>query len=151
MALVAARNGSKYWTDPEHRPVAVERGKMLYREYLSKPETRERCVAAIRANSWKITEHYLSWCPVELRDEYRKLQKRWRSGKRARAFIEEKIREQRAIAHPEWHTVLDHMRRLTAVVRLDNGNYRVGLAELTPGQLLERAEAKGYELPKWAA
>jgi hypothetical protein len=149
MAKVARRNGSKYWL--EHRPEAVERGKLLYQNFLSKPESRAKCAEAIRANSWKITEKYLSWCPPEYRDEYRTLQRRWRGAKRARAYIEGKMREDRAVKHPHFQSVVDHMRRLTAVVRLNNGNYRVGIAELTPGQLLERAEAKGYETPRWAA
>jgi hypothetical protein len=151
MAKVAARNGANYWLEPEHRQEAVERGKRLYRDYLSKPETRERCVAAIRANSWKISEKHLSWCPPQYRDEYRTLQRRWRGAKRARAHIEAKILEDRAIKHPHWQSVIDHMRRFTSVVRLDDGNYHVGLAHLSPGALLERAEAKGYEIPRWAA
>lgn len=151
MAKVARRNGAGFWLDPAHRDEAVARGQRLYKQFLSKPEVRARCNEAIRANSWKISDHHLAWCPAEYRDEYRALKARLRYAPKARAAIEQRIREERAVKHPAWGSVIDFLRRLAPVIRLDNGNYRFGITELTPGELLERAEAKGFELTRRAA
>jgi hypothetical protein len=151
MAKVARRNSTKYYSDPAAIERARENGKRLYREFLNTPESRAKCNAAIRASAWKATEKYLGWCPPEHRDEYRRLQKRLKSSVKAREEIERVVAEEKAIKHPFFEDVLHFMRRLTAIVRLDNGNYRVGTAELTPGELLKRAERKGYSYERLAA
>lgn len=73
MANVVQANAAKALLRPERRAAAVARGKYLYRERLCRPEVRERNVAAIRANSWKISEAQIGWCPSEERELYRHL------------------------------------------------------------------------------
>lgn len=73
MRVVARENGKKASQDPLHRQWLKANGKRLYRDILSRPDIREKNIAAIRANSHKITEHFLGWCPPEWRDEYRYL------------------------------------------------------------------------------
>ena len=152
----AARNSQKAMADPVKRAAAVERARKVYRKYLDTPEMRERIRATRKRAGEKLTEQRLAWCPQEYRELHAQNVKTHRmKAAQSREMIEkmiaERTREERAIRHPYFPEVVEFMRRLTAVVRLDNGNYRVGLVELTPGRLLERAESRGYDLERWAA
>lgn len=153
MAKVVARNHAKARLRPEFAQWLHEHGKHL-QTILHSPEVRaKQRTPEHRAKMGKaVSDARLSWCPPELRAEYRSLIKSKRMlMSEARPIIEAKAQELRAIRHPCFEDVLHFMRRLTAVLRLDNGNYRVGLAELTPGQLLKRAESKGYSFERMAA
>jgi hypothetical protein len=158
MRKVIARNHAKARIEkPEFEAWLVNHGKELAK-LLQTPEIKAKTFSEeTRAKAAKAqSEAKLGWCPPEFRAEYRMLVRKKRMhSKDARPIIEakaaEKAREDRAVKHPCWQSVIDHMRRTTAVILLGNGNYRVGTAELTPGQLLERAELRGYELPRWAA
>lgn len=150
----AARNSQKAMADPIKRAAAAERARKMYRKYLDTPEMRERIRATRKRAGEKIREHLLGWCPPEYRELHAEnvnthRMKAAQSREMIEKLIAERTREERAIRHPYFSQTVDFMRRLTAVVRLDNGNYRVGLAELTPGQLLQRAEAKGYVFPRY--
>lgn len=148
---IAIRNVQKAMLDPQKR----ERARELAMEHLAlafTPEAIARKEAMLKEKGRRVSETRMAWCPPEFRDLHRKnIRSRRMSLAQSQAMIAELAQERRAINHPSWQSVLDYMRRLTSVVLLNNGNYRVGLAELTPGQLLQRAEVKGYELPRWAA
>lgn len=152
MRLHGQRTGRKYSIDPAIRARRVEVGKWLYQTYLTRPDVVAKRAESIKQLGPKMRRVKLPWCPDEYYERYRKLvkNKKMRAAE-ARKEIERIMLEDRAVRHPEWESVLAHIRRLTFVVRLDNGNYRVGTVELSPGQLLERAESTGYELPRWAA
>jgi len=158
MRKVIARNHAKARLEkPGFEEWLHSNGKRLAK-MLHTPEMRAKTQSEETRHklSKTQTEKKRAWCPPGYWEEYRRLirSKRMHSSEArplilAKAAAEEL--ERRAMTHPAWQSVIDHMRRLTAVIRLDNGNYRVGTAELTPGQLLERAELRGYELPRWAA
>lgn len=145
------RSRDKAMTDPEMREKLAEHGRRQFREYLSKPEVRERNVAAIRANSHKISDHFLAWCPAEFREMHKHnvRSKRMLSAD-SRKIIEKLAADREAIRNMD--DVLHFMRRLTPVSRCDRrgralpeGQYfRVGNAVLTSGELLNRAKTRGY-------
>lgn len=153
MRKVIIRNHSKAMLRPEFMQWMRENGERLGK-ILQSPEMRARTNSPeCRARLGRaVSEARMKWCPEELRDEYRHLirSKRMHSSE-AKKIILGKMDELRAIRHPFFEDVLHFMRRLTAVLRLDNGNYRVGITELTPGQLLKRAESKGYTFERMAA
>jgi hypothetical protein len=97
MRAVIIRNATKARADPAYHARLVEHGKKQYAVYLNTPEARANNLAARRANSHKITEHWLGWCPLEHRAEYARL----RLSKRmlaadARKIIEAAIRAEKA-------------------------------------------------------
>lgn len=67
---IAAENSRKALENPEWRAYLRERGKKLYHEVLKRPDVMEKCKAAVRANSYKVREARIGWCPPEWRDEY---------------------------------------------------------------------------------
>lgn len=92
MANVVQENAARAMLRPERRAAAVARGQFLYREHLCRPEVRERNVAAIRANAWKISEAQIGWCPPEERELYRHLTRVKRlSAAEARAAVFAKL------------------------------------------------------------
>ena len=145
MRAVARRNGQKASTDPEYRKRLIERGKRIYAEILSRPDVRKRNVAAIKASGWKITEHWLGWCPEEYRGLYRRLTLSKRMpAKAAREAVEKHIADDQAIRSGNLSDAVFWLNRIAPVSKLDDGRYRYGNAILSPGEIMARARLKGW-------
>jgi hypothetical protein len=144
-----ARNAAKGLTDPE----TMERRRQLGRDQWRKmwtPEAREHWLATNAQMRRRLSDTKLAWCPQDYRDEYRRLRDqrigngRKRGSKAARALIEQRIADDRAIKSGALTDAAHWLNRLAPVSRLDDGRYRYGQAILTPGELIARARIKGW-------
>lgn len=146
MAKVITRTAEKARADPEYYARLVRQGHYQYQNHLNSPETRARNRAAVKAAGPKIVEARLSWCPEQYRAEYLRLQrsKRMRAAD-ARAVIEAKIADDQAIKSGKLDDAVFWLNRIAPTKRLDDGRYRYGSAVLTPGELMKRAERKGWQ------
>lgn len=157
LARQIQRNHDKAMADPEKYARAVERGQWLVENILSKPETKAKAKACRRKNSYKISEAMLRWCPPEYRDLHRQNMATHRmrlaeSKEMILNLAEREKWEHKAARHPCFDNVIGFMRCRTAV--FDHGpdkekRYRVGLVDLTAGELLKRAEFNGYSYPRF--
>ena len=151
------RNREKAMCDPEKRARAVERGKWLIENVIRTPEVQARLREGHKKCGPKISAHRMAWCPPEYRELHRQNMATHRMRlAESRAMIEKLAAkdalEHRAARHPCFESVIDFMRRFTAV--FDHGpveekRYRVGLVDLTAGELLQRAEFRGYSYPQF--
>lgn len=168
------------WQDPgfrQEKSAAISRAK---RRCLANPEMLEKyqamgrrlnaegkwravltpgCEARKRA-SLKARETRLGWCPPEYRARYLFLMRSLKGKARAKRAVLEEIARDAARAHKEAVRHLsitqaseaaDFLRKYTAVRRLDNGLWRYGTADLTPEQLIERAQLRGWKPERLAA
>lgn len=144
MQAIARRNGQKAAAEPGVRERLVERGKELYRDYLSRPDIRAKCIEAIRANSHKISDAALGWCPQEMRARYRHLTatKRMRAAD-ARAQVEAEWADWQA--HRDLDDAMRWLNRIAPCRKLDTGFIQYGSAELRPAEVINRAKLKGWE------
>lgn len=148
----ATRNSQKAAADPVKRAEAAERGRMNYARYLNTPEMRARIAATRKQAGEKIREKLLAWCPLEYREMHRQNTARYRmTAAQSREMIEKLAEreswERSANSHPCFSSVVHFMQRFTSIVeRNEEGGrlYRVGLVDLTPGELLKRAVSRGY-------
>ena len=153
-ARVAARNAQKAYLDPERR----EKARKLALKHLEKaftPEAIAKKKRRIREARDAQRDKRLAWCPPEFRAlHHHNVNSKRMPAAESREMIEGLILEQRAARHPYFESVVDFMRQFTAVYdRLQYGQerkrYRVGLVDLTAGELLQRAEFKGYIYPQY--
>jgi hypothetical protein len=145
----AAHNARTRIANPEVREKLRQNGFASLDRLLS-PETRAKTLSpeslAKRAKS--VSDYRLPWCPEEYRDEYRKLRgSGWKrpSPDEARAIIEAKIANDRAIRSGDLDDAVFWLSRIAPIKRLDDGSYRYGHAVLSPGEVIKRAELKGWK------
>jgi hypothetical protein len=154
MQAVARRNGQKAAADPEHLTKLRERGYWLIANRLHTPEGKAASLAA-RARAGKaISEARLGWCPPEHRDHYRWLMRSKRMlAADAKAKIMALIDEQVLVKIASTHTseAADYLRKYTMVKRLPDGTFQYGVTILTPAQIIERAQLRGWKPDRWAA
>lgn len=150
MQRLGSRLGQKSALDEELQERRREHGKWAYANFLSRPETVAKCLAKVKANGPKLRAIRMAWCPREMWDRHKFLV---RSKKMRFEDAKEQVfrewDELRAARHPYFGSVVDFMRRRTAVI--DRGaheekRYRVGLTDMTAGELLKRAEFNGYQM-----
>lgn len=140
-ARQARHNARKGALGPAHRAWLVQHAANI-RKKPSDPDVVARLAAGRKVAGRKRTEYFLGWCPEEYRDEYRKLTDRHIHAAEARAIVEARVAEDRAAKSAEEAAAF--MRRFTAVFKTPTGKYRVGLIDMTPGELLLRAESRGF-------
>jgi hypothetical protein len=147
------RSGRKALDHPGHREWLIERGKRIYRDILTRPDVRAKNAQAVREARAARAERELAWCPPEYRELLETLKRSKKlPAAEARKVIEAKAKELEALRHRDFGGVVHFMQRLTSVTRCNERgvfdpagtHYRVGNAILTPGELLRRAEARGY-------
>jgi hypothetical protein len=149
-AKIMNRNREKAMTDPAVRAKLSAIGHANINNLL-KPETRAK-ILATRAQAGKAyTELKLGWCPPDLRAEYKRLYRGTKlTSADARAIIEQKIADREALR--EIDAIIHFMRRLAPIARCNEQGkpdptgsfFRFGNTVLTPGELMRRAEARGY-------
>lgn len=149
MRKIAQRLGRVSALDEELQERRRKHGKRVYAALLCRPDVMARSLASRKAMGPKIRAMRMAWCPPELWDKHKHLVrcKKMKTAE-AREIVLKEWDEIRAARHECFESVVHFMRRLTAVI--DRGpheekRYRVGLADMTPGELLRRAEAKGYQ------
>lgn len=155
MQRIARRNGQKARCDPAYAKQLSERGKILAETVLKSPEVRARTMSkASRALAGRaIHEFHMGWCPVEYRDHYRRLvrSKRMPAADARQATLRKiELDTLAPIARLHADAAADFLRRYTAVQRTEEG-WRYGTTVLTPEQLIERAQLKGWQPSRWAA
>jgi hypothetical protein len=157
LARQVQRGFNKAMCDPEKRARIVERGKWLLANVINTPEVQAKLKASRKKAGKTISELRMAWCPPEYRGLHRSNMATHRmKSAQSREMIERLAAkdelERRAARHLCFSSVVDFMRRYTAV--FDHGadkekRYRVGLVDMTAGELLKRAESKGYSCPQY--
>lgn len=138
--------------DPSFVEKMRELGRATVYQNLLSPEARARSRPAMAEVGKLRTERMLGWCPVEYRDEYRRLMRGGHnSARQAKAQILKQIgadRLARLTTFDNLPAAVDYLRRYTAVFKRGDG-YLYGTTLLTPEQLIKRALDKGWQPFEW--
>jgi len=151
MRKIMIRNAEKARSDPEFMKWLSDRGKVCAATQLRTPEAIAAFLATRKESGRKRSDTVLAWCPPEYRDDYRFLVRTKRlSARQAKAQILARVKADNLKSLARFHIeeAADFLRRFTSVRRQDEG-WLYGTVILSPEQLIQRAQLRGWEPSKW--